>query len=114
MARSLIVGAGVEHAPEWDGVPCRARRVLVEVLNPYGDGAPAPGAWYADLIGTVRPAVELTVPAGISEHALGEPGQTLYVDDDRGWGWAKVTQRHGSRHVVSGVFHRVRVLDVFE
>lgn len=116
--RTVFIAAGGQHAPEWDGVPCAAQRVLVKVLNPHGDGAPVPNAWYRELIGTERPAVEVVVPDGVPDEAtragLGRPGQVLYIDDDRGWGWAKVTQRHGSRHVVSGIYHRVRVLDVFE
>jgi hypothetical protein len=103
-----------QPTPAWDGVPCAARRCLVEVLNPRGEGAPPPATWYAELIGEQRYAVEVVVPDGVPEVAPGRPGQLLYIDDDGGWGWQKVTWKRGSRHVVSGIYHRVRVLDYID
>ena len=94
----------------WDGVPAQCRRVFVRVEDP------APGRpkrlWYLDLIGSERWAIEVTVPDGVSGKAPGLPGDRVYIDDDHGWGWRKVTMLRGHRGVVSGVFHRVTVLAV--
>jgi hypothetical protein len=114
---SATVAARASWADEgtwWDEVPCAAQRCVVEVLNPQGDGAPAPATWYAELIGQVRPAVEVVVPAGVSGKTAGRPGHLLYIDDEGGWGWQKVTWKRGHRGVVSGVYHRVRVLDYLD
>lgn len=93
----------------WDGVPCRARRVMVRVGDPGRRGL-----WYDELVGTVRPAVEVHVPAGVSPAALGRPGQVLFIDDAGGWGWRKVTDLRGHRGVVSGYFHRAELADVLD
>jgi hypothetical protein len=71
----------------WNGEPAEARIVHVVV------GAPEkPTWWFADLVGTVREAVE------VRQH-----GQTIYIDNQGfesgftpGNGWRKVTTGRGS------------------
>jgi hypothetical protein len=65
----------------WNGEPCEARRVVVKV----GDTGRFPKAWYRELVGQERNAVEVTYA-----------GQTFYLDDANGLGWAKVTIYQGS------------------
>lgn len=98
-----------DEATWWDGLPAQARRCVVRVLDPGRRPV-----WYVELIGRERPAIEVVVPVGVSPMAAGSAGQRLYIDDDRGWGWRKVTLMRGARGVVCGIYHRVEVVDYFE
>ena len=64
----------------WNGEPAEARIVRVIVGK-----AERPTYWYADLEGTEREAVE------VKQH-----GQTIYLDNEDGSGWDKVTVGRGS------------------
>lgn len=68
---------------EWNGQPCRAERVTVVVA----DNPNAPAYWARDLVGTSRKAVRVDYD-----------GQTFYIDDEGGAGWAKVTAGGSPRH----------------
>ena len=88
------------HNPQcyWNGEPCKARKVAVEVAD-----SSAPRYWARGLVGTRRDAVEV-------EYG----GEVFYLDDEAwayseegafarpfelipaGQGWAKVTDGHGS------------------
>lgn len=60
----------------WNGEPCEARRVLVEV----GDTGYFAAPWFRQYVGQERAAVEVTYG-----------GVTFFIDDEDGRGWAKVT-----------------------
>ena len=66
-------------APEtmWNGQPCKADRVTVIVA----DHGTFPGYWARDLVGTHRRAVRVEYD-----------NQVMYLDDEDGSGWAKVTR----------------------
>lgn len=71
----------------WNGEPAEARIVHVVVGEPE-----KPTWWFADLVGTVREAVEVTYG-----------GQTFYIDNQGfesgftpGNGWRKVTMGRGA------------------
>ena len=70
----------------WNGEPTPARRVRVVVGAPPED---MPGHWLhaTGLIGTIVDAVEVEYPAW--------PGP-MYLYDEDGSGWRKVTEGHGS------------------
>lgn len=68
----------------WNGLPTPAERVRVVV-----DTSPVDTWWCADLAGTERAAVR-----------VGEPGgEVMYLDDEDGSGWWKVTEGRGSPRV---------------
>jgi hypothetical protein len=67
---------------KWNGEPCRAERVTVTVA----DNPAFPAYWARDLVGTQRRAVRVD-----------NGGQTFYLDDEDGSGWAKVTSGGGPR-----------------
>jgi hypothetical protein len=64
----------------WNGLPTPAERVRVVV-----DTSPVDTWWCADLAGTERAAVR-----------VGRPGEVMYIDDENGRGWWKVTEGRGS------------------
>lgn len=64
----------------WNGERCAARRVTVVVAD---DGR-FPGYWARELVGTERPAVEVTYN-----------GHIFYIDDENDEGWLKVTKGFG-------------------
>ncbi|RKX65384.1 MAG: hypothetical protein DRP42_04860 [Tenericutes bacterium] len=68
------------EATYWNGEPTEATRVVVTVGKPM-----APTWWCADLEGHARRAVEVVYG-----------GETFFLDDEDGSGWAKVTEGHGS------------------
>lgn len=73
-------GQRMTERTRWNGEPCRAERVTVTVA----DDPAFPGYWARDLVGTRRRAVRVDYG-----------GQTFYLDDEDGSGWAKVTSGGG-------------------
>lgn len=67
-------------APRWNGERCRALKVRVVVGKPD-----RPTWWFAGLEGTERRAVRVDYG-----------GQTFYLDNEDGSGWAKVTVGRGA------------------
>lgn len=72
----------------WNGEPCQARRVTAIVTD---DGT-FPMYWAREFAGTRRPVVEVTYG-----------GQTFYIDDWDGSGWAKVTTGGSPHHPHSSI-----------
>jgi hypothetical protein len=68
---------------QWHGEPCTVRRITAIVT----DTGVFPAYWARDFAGTRRNAVEVTYAGG-----------TFYIDDEGGFGWAKVTSG-GSPHL---------------
>lgn len=73
---------GLSDETEWNGEPCKARRVLIRVGE-----CPKPSWWFAALVGTEMRAVEVT-----------QQGETFYIADGDGNGWHKVTKEGGGPH----------------
>lgn len=69
-----------EPKTEWNGEPCRARRVLIRVGE-----CPFPRGWYKSQVGKEMRAVEVTYN-----------DETFYLADYDGSGWHKVTVERGS------------------
>lgn len=63
----------------WNGERCKAVKCIVVVGK-----SDKPKAWYADLVGTQRAAVEVVYGK-----------QTFYLDNEDGSGWRKVTTGKG-------------------
>ena len=68
--------------PKWNGLPCKARRVIVTVAP-----AAKPTYWYASLSGKDVRAVEVTVG-----------DEVFYIADEDGNGWHKVIKEGGGPH----------------
>ncbi len=71
-----------QAGPQWNGEPCKARRVLIRVGE-----CPFPEGWFKDLVGTEMRAVEVT---------YGD--QIFYLADQDGNGWHKVMVEGGGPH----------------
>lgn len=78
----------------WNGQPCQARRVVVEV-----GPSPRPTWWCATLEGHKREAVEVVCHEG-----------KFYLDNEDGSGWLKVTEGHGSPEIAHSELPVRRVL----
>lgn len=69
--------------------------------------------WYADLVGRLRWAIEVTLPPGADKRMMfgKAAGERIYIDDEMGWGWRMVTAHRGRRAIPVGRYHRVEVIE---
>lgn len=75
----------MNEATYWNGEPAPARRVVVRV-PPWNPDKHAPQAWWKPYQRTWRKAVEVRY----GKHIV------IYLDDEDGSGWRKVTAGQGS------------------
>ncbi len=72
----------------WNGLPTQVRRV-VGTIREWAEGDP-PQAWWKPIIGQRVSAVEVVLDG------VNYGGGTIFLYDDDGSGWRKVTEGHGS------------------